>query len=132
MMGHPGTGKCFVPVQEQEEKFRDTHPRPLFQDGISVELMLSRVNCISKMTLAFIMFGQEVLFMKSMSMFQREGMREGVLTLPQAFQYLILITLRACDLNILMVHSSPWRLAGEKKLSVIIIEQQFGFPMSTT
>ena len=34
--------------------------------------------------------------------------------------------------NVKSVHSSPRRLAGEKKISAIIIKQQFGFPMSTT
>ena len=29
-------------------------------------------------------------------------------------------------------HSSPQRLAGEKKITAIIIKQKFGFPMSTT
>ena len=29
-------------------------------------------------------------------------------------------------------HSSPWRLAGEKKVTAIIIKQQFGFPIRTT
>ena len=32
----------------------------------------------------------------------------------------------------LVNHSSPWRLAGEKKVTAIIIKQQSGFPMSTT
>ena len=31
----------------------------------------------------------------------------------------------------LVTHSSPRRLAGEKKVTAIIIKQQCGFPMST-
>ena len=30
------------------------------------------------------------------------------------------------------VHTSPLRLSGEKKVTAIIIKQQFGFPISTT
>ena len=32
----------------------------------------------------------------------------------------------------IILHSSPRRLAGEKKVPAIIIKQQFGFPISTT
>ena len=38
-------------------------------------------------------------------MFQRAGMKEGGLPLPPAFQYLILMTWRACDLNFVMISS---------------------------
>ena len=34
------------------------------------------------------------------AIFRRAGMREGGLPLPLAFQYLILMTKRACDLNL--------------------------------
>ena len=37
--------------------------------------------------------------------FQRAGMREGGLPLPLAFQYLILMIWRACDLNLVMISS---------------------------
>ena len=33
--------------------------------------------------------------------------------------------------TVLILHSSPRRLAGEKKITAIIIKQQFGFPIST-
>ena len=33
---------------------------------------------------------------------------------------------------VLTSHSSPRRLPGKKNLTAIIIEQQFGFPISTT
>ena len=35
-------------------------------------------------------------------------------------------------LRSLIQHSSPRRLAGEKKATAIIIKQQFGFPIRTT
>ena len=38
-------------------------------------------------------------------MFQRAGMKEGGLPLPPTFQYLILMTWRACDLNFIMISS---------------------------
>ena len=38
-----------------------------------------------------------------MPMFQRAGMREGGKPLPQAFQYLILVIWRHCDLNLVMI-----------------------------
>ena len=40
-----------------------------------------------------------------MPMFQRTGMKEGGLPLPLAFQYLILMIKRACDLNLVMISS---------------------------
>ena len=40
-----------------------------------------------------------------MAIFRRAGMREGVLPLPLAFQYLILVMGRACDLNLVMISS---------------------------
>ena len=55
--------------------------------------------------LAVILFGPGCLFMSKMSMFQRAGMREGGLPLPPAFQYLILMIRRACDLNLVMISS---------------------------
>ena len=38
-----------------------------------------------------------------MPMFQRAGMREGGKPLPLAFQYLILMIQRHCDLNLVMI-----------------------------
>ena len=38
-------------------------------------------------------------------MFQRVGMREGGEPLPLAFQYLILMICRPCDLNLVMISS---------------------------
>ena len=38
-------------------------------------------------------------------MFQRAGMREGGEPLPLAFQYLILMIWRPCDLNLVMISS---------------------------
>ena len=40
-----------------------------------------------------------------MPMFQRAGMREGGEPLPLAFQYLILMIWRPCDLNLVMISS---------------------------
>ena len=40
-----------------------------------------------------------------MPMFQRAGMREGGLPLPLAFQYVILVIWRACDLNLAIISS---------------------------
>ena len=46
-----------------------------------------------------------------MPMFQRAGMRKGGLPLPLAFQYLILMTWRDCNLDLVMVSSlaSKWQ-----------------------
>ena len=46
-----------------------------------------------------------------MPMFQKAGMREGGFPLPPAFQYLILMTWRACNLHLVMVSSlaSKWQ-----------------------
>ena len=38
-------------------------------------------------------------------MFQRVGMKEGGEPLPQAFQYLILMIYRPCDLNLVIISS---------------------------
>ena len=40
-----------------------------------------------------------------MPMFQRTGMWEGGLSLPPAFQYLILMTQSACDSTLVMISS---------------------------
>ena len=40
-----------------------------------------------------------------MPMFQRAGMREEGEPLPQAFQYLILMIYRTCDLNLVIISS---------------------------
>ena len=40
-----------------------------------------------------------------MPMFQRAGIREAVLPLPPFFQFVILMTWRACDLNLVMISS---------------------------
>ena len=45
-----------------------------------------------------------------MPMFQRVGMREGGLPLPLAFQYLILVIWRACDLNLAVISSLALKL----------------------
>ena len=42
-------------------------------------------------------------FRPKMAIFRRAGMREGGLPLPLAFQYLILMIWRACDLNLVMI-----------------------------
>ena len=44
------------------------------------------------------------------SMFQKAGMTEGGLQLSPAFQYLILMTWRACDLNLVMISSLTSKL----------------------
>ena len=46
---------------------------------------------------------ENFVFRPKMAIFQRAGMREGGLPLPIAFQYLILMIWRACDLNLLMI-----------------------------
>ena len=40
-----------------------------------------------------------------MPMLQRAGMREGGKLLPLAFQYLIFMVSRPCDLNLVMIYS---------------------------
>ena len=40
-----------------------------------------------------------------MPMFRRAGMREGGKPLPLAFQYLIFMVQRPCDLNLVMISS---------------------------
>ena len=47
-----------------------------------------------------------------MPMFQRAGMREGGLPLPLAFQYVILVIWRACDLNLAIISPlvSKWQV----------------------
>ena len=50
-------------------------------------------------TLAVKMFGP----VSKMPMFQRAVMRDGWLPLPLAFQYLILLIWRDCDLNLVMI-----------------------------
>ena len=57
--------------------------------------------------------GRPVLWSK-MPMFQRTGMREGGLPLPPAFEYLILMTWRACNLDLVMVSSLPSKGQGLK------------------
>ena len=49
-----------------------------------------------------------------MPMFQRTGMRDGRLPLPPAFQHLILMTWRACDLDLVMVSLLPLKWQGLK------------------
>ena len=44
-------------------------------------------------------------FRPKMTIFRRAGMRKGALLLPLAFQYLILMIWRACDLNLVMISS---------------------------
>ena len=55
------------------------------------------------------MFSVGSLFMTKMPMLQRAEMREGGLPLPLAFQYLILMVLKAC---LVMISSlaSKWQL----------------------
>ena len=43
------------------------------------------------------------VFRPKMAIIRRAGMREGGLPLPLAFQYLILMIRRACDLNLVMI-----------------------------
>ena len=45
------------------------------------------------------------VFRLKMAIFRRAGTREGGLPLPLAFQYLIFIIWRACDLNLVMISS---------------------------
>ena len=47
-------------------------------------------------------------------------------------QYLGYTTLTVKSQELYLGHSSPRRLAGEKKMPAIIIEQQFGFSVRTT
>ena len=51
---------------------------------------------------------------KCLSMFQRVGMRKGGLPVPQAFQYLNLMTWRAYDLDLVMVYSLALKWQGLK------------------
>ena len=46
-----------------------------------------------------------VCLWSKMPMFQRVGMREGGMPLPLAFQYLILMIWRPCDLTLVMISS---------------------------
>ena len=50
-----------------------------------------------------------------MPMLQRAEMKEGGLPLPPAFQYLIILIWRACDLNLVMI-SSPTSKCQDFKL----------------
>ena len=43
------------------------------------------------------------VFRPKMAIFWRAGMREGGLSLPLAFQYLIFMIRRACDLNLVII-----------------------------
>ena len=45
------------------------------------------------------------VFRPKMAILQRAGMKEGGLPLPLAFQYLIFMIYRACDLNLIMISS---------------------------
>ena len=48
---------------------------------------------------------ENIIFRPKMAIFWRAGMREGGLPLPLAFQYLILMIWKACDLNLVMISS---------------------------
>ena len=54
-------------------------------------------------TVVFIIVRRFACFWSKMPMFQMAGMRDGGLPLPPAFQYFILMTWRACDLNFVMI-----------------------------
>ena len=51
------------------------------------------------------------VFRPKMAIFRRAGMKEGGLPLLLAFQYLIFMILRACDLNLVMISllASKWQ-----------------------
>ena len=51
------------------------------------------------------------VFRPKMAIFRRAGMREGGLPLPLAFQYLILMIWRVCDLDLAMISllASKWQ-----------------------
>ena len=51
------------------------------------------------------------VFRPKMAIFQRAGMREGGLPFPLAFDYLIFMIWRACDLNLVMISllASKWQ-----------------------
>ena len=46
---------------------------------------------------------ENFLFRLKMVIFRRPGMKEGGLPLPLAFQYMILMIRRACDLNLVII-----------------------------
>ena len=46
---------------------------------------------------------EKCVFRPEMAIFRRAGMRKGGLPLPLAFQYLIFMIWRACDLNLVMI-----------------------------
>ena len=46
---------------------------------------------------------ENIVFRPKMAILRTAGMREGGLPLLLAFQYLILMILRACDLNLVMI-----------------------------
>ena len=48
---------------------------------------------------------ENFVFRLKMAIFRRVAMRDVGLPLPLAFQYLILIILRPCDLNLVMISS---------------------------
>ena len=56
-------------------------------------------------TLCFISLRSLACLWSKMPMFQRAGMKEGGLSFPPAFQYLILMIWRANDLNLVMISS---------------------------
>ena len=67
---------------------------------------------------------QVACFWSEMPMFQRagwneEGRKEG-LPLPPAFQYLIILVWRACDLNLVIMSSLAWKCQDFKLRSSLI------------
>ena len=80
-----------------------------------VKVSVQTLHCFIKLKYTRIMYLQScakkyrkienLVFRPKMAIFRRTGMREGGLPLPLAFQYLILMIWRACDLNLVMISS---------------------------
>ena len=68
-----------------------------------------------------------------MPMFQRAGMREEGLSVPLAFQYLILVIWRACDLNLAIISSlaSKWPRPNILGGSVCTKNNSFDFVLAS-
>jgi hypothetical protein len=71
--------------------------------SIFMEVCFHEVTHFVVTTLPQKMFGRFPDFRPKMTIFWRAGMREGRLPLPLAFQYLISLIGRACDLNLVMI-----------------------------
>ena len=64
-----------------------------------------KVHKFSEYTLCCKCLRSFACFYSKMLMFWRAGMREGGMPLPLAFQYLIFMVYRPCNLNLVMVSS---------------------------